>query len=115
MRAPIDPATAITMELRWIKADSAAVPIVVRIGRPTPDPRGDAWACPCEIEGLDAPYPAIVGDSGIQAMALALRLVRSRLADTLRAGATLCLPGDPDHPLDLALLDTLLGVGPAST
>ena len=114
MTTPLDAATSLTWELRWIKPDGAVVPLVVRIGRPTPDPRGDEWACPSEIDGLDDRYADMVGVSSIQAMALALRLVRTMLADTIQRGAALYLPGALDEPLDLAMLDVLFGLGPGS-
>jgi hypothetical protein len=80
--------------------------ISARIGRPYHD--GDCFRCPAGIEGLEPQYPDIAGESSLQALCLALRLVRDRLEDQLHKGAVLSYPGE-DGPLGPEHLAVIFG------
>jgi hypothetical protein len=59
--------------------------VAVRIGKPySLSPR--EWACPVEIRGLEPRYPDIRGVDSLQALCLAISLVRTRLEDFIRDG-----------------------------
>ena len=79
-----NPTVIATHDFIWHKKDGADVPIQVMIGAPY---RQDIdWACPCAIFGLEGRYPDIVGISGLQALALAVQLIRARLTRVIEEG-----------------------------
>jgi hypothetical protein len=56
--------------------------------------RRQEFRCPVETIGLDGRYPDIGGESSLQALCLAIRLLSTRLDDLLKKGGPLVLPGD---------------------
>lgn len=104
MKSPIDPAMSLVDELLLIRSDGSETRLTIRIGLPVK--RGDDWACPCEVAGLEAQYPDITGVNPIQAMSLALRLVRSRLSSVVEN--VLCLPNDR-RPLSVRFVNAWFG------
>jgi hypothetical protein len=64
---------------RELERRGGGEPVVVRIGRPAEDPEGD-WYCPVQITGVgdDTVYKAFGADS-MQALVLALQMLRARL------------------------------------
>jgi hypothetical protein len=77
------------------------------IGAPYRD--GNDWACPVALDGIDGRYVDIRGDTSLQALCLAIALVRTRLAHRLAAGEVLLYPGIGRERLDAAGLDALFG------
>jgi hypothetical protein len=69
------------------------------------------WACPAQIRGLYPERPTMRGEDALQALALALDLIRQLLEDATAKGASLRYPGTGDDvPLEAyfspaALLD----------
>ena len=56
-----------------------------RVGRPYS--LGDhEWACPCELTGMDGRHPDIHGGSSMQALTLAISLLRRRVQDFVEKG-----------------------------
>ena len=62
--------------------------VTVLIGRPYVVGEHEA-RCPVELRGLEPQYPDICGTTTLQALCLALTLVRRRLEDALDKGCTL--------------------------
>jgi hypothetical protein len=44
------------------------------------------WACPVEISGFERRYPDIAGEDSLQALCLAICLIRTRLVDFFEKG-----------------------------
>ena len=106
MKSPIGPEISLATELLLIRADGTETPLTIRIGFPAK--HGADWACSCEIAGLESQYPDIYGANSIQALCLALRLVRSRLCSVIGKGDVVCLPDDRE-PLTEALVNAWFG------
>ena len=51
-----------TEQLIWLQHDGTQSRIVARIGLPYPVDDG-TWACPAELQGVDARYPDVCGAS----------------------------------------------------
>jgi hypothetical protein len=60
----------------------------VRVGRPYKSEDGN-WACPCELVGLEPRYADIRGGDSLQALCLAISLLRRRLEDFIDKGGTI--------------------------
>lgn len=89
-----------SLELVALRPDGVRKPIHVQVGRPHPDGKG-TWACPIFTEGLDDKPRNIYGEDSMQALCLALRMVRFHLAEVLRCGSRLVYPNeDSDFALD---------------
>jgi len=108
MKTPISQSAAFVSELLLIRSDGSETLLTIRIGFPLK--RGQGWVCPCEIDGLEPQYVDIHGEDSIQAICLALKVVRSRLSSVINAGNTICLPKDRGHPLSVSLVRMLFGV-----
>jgi len=92
------------LELVEIKPDSTRNPIRVSIGRPYADGKG-AWACAILLEGLDSKERTIYGENSMQALCLALGMIRFHLSEALRLGNRLVYAGeDADCDCDVDVL-----------
>jgi hypothetical protein len=72
-------------DLRMVAADGAAREVRLRVGRPYKCDAGE-WACPVELRGFEPRYPDICGEDSLQALCLAIQLLRHRLHDFLEKG-----------------------------
>ena len=72
-----NPNVVATHDFIWHRKDGTEIPIQTMIGMPYRRDRD--WACPCAIFGFEERYPDMVGISGLQALSLAVRLVRERI------------------------------------
>lgn len=87
-----------TQSILWLRSDGTEMMIEAKIGAPyMVDER--MWACPASLEGVDGRYPDIVGETSLQALALSIRLIASRLGHMLEDNAQLA------HPADRSLWD----------
>ena len=69
-------------ELVRIREDGSEVSVIAQIGAPYQI--GDVgWACPAELSGVDSQYPDIHGVSSMQAICLAICLIKTRLGHLL--------------------------------
>ena len=78
-------------------ADGSERPVRVRVGRPYLDGAG-VWACPAELSGFEQRYPDMRGEDSLQALVLALSLLKAlvlalsllwrRLQDFVEKGGT---------------------------
>jgi hypothetical protein len=55
------------------------------------------WACPCALFGVEGRYPDIVGVSGLQALSLAVRLLRERIKGMVDEGEVFDLTSDGER------------------
>ncbi len=86
----------------WLRADGSETIIEAKIGEPYQvDER--TWACPACLDGVDGRYPEIVGASSMQALTLALDLLRTILGHMLESNAQLVYPEDRS-PWDMSAL-----------
>ena len=95
---------------RTPKGDKTGIGVV--IGTPYLGADG-IWACPVPTPGLDGEYPDIRGDDALQALCLALSLVRQRLTHFLENGGRL-FEGDGKNASEwnLEILNSMFsGVG----
>lgn len=87
-----------------VSPDGRRTPITVKIGWPYAVDANRA-CCPVGIEGLDGAYPDMEGVDTLQALCLAVGLVRTRLRARLEQGDTLLYADDDDDetgiPVDL--------------
>jgi len=68
--------------------------VILRIGKPYEHQSGD-WACPVELNGYEPRYADIFGVSSMQALCLAISLVRTRIHDFISKGGRIT-DGDAD-------------------
>jgi hypothetical protein len=69
------------------------------IGQPYQDTRLRSWHCPVRLDGLFPRLSDIGGETSLQALLLALRLMHQQLAHLEARGAKLLSPGeDPEDP-----------------
>lgn len=111
MKTPItDPVT--TAHFVLSQPGREARRVTVLIGRPYVVGEHEA-RCPVELRGFEPQYPDICGTDTLQALCLALTLVRRRLEDALDKGCTLSAAegGEPYQREDVAALFS--GVGAA--
>ncbi|GGC64757.1 DUF6968 family protein [Undibacterium terreum] len=102
-----NPSFIATEEILWIRADGTEVLIQAALGMPYQLP--DSWACPVALSGVDERYPDIVGESSMQSLHLAMRLIRQRLGHLFDAGEILVHPRDRTSRWDLTLLNAIFG------
>lgn len=86
--------TAITdpiaiQEFIWVHKDGYEVPVIARIGKPYKIDEY-SWACPAELLGVDSQYPDLQGEGSMQALCLAIQLIKTRLGHMLEDNETLC-------------------------
>jgi hypothetical protein len=95
-------------ELLWIRKDGSEVTVVAQIGMPY---RVDecSWACPAELLGVESQYPDMHGVSSMQALNLAIRLIRTRLGHLLEDSEALYYPGDGEEKLDTDSMNSIFG------
>lgn len=101
-----------TESILWLRPDGVDIMIEAKIGAPyLVDESLQTWACPARLEGVDAPYPDIVGQGALQALSLAMRLVATRLGHLLEQHAQLVYPGAADDriPWDWTSHSVLFG------
>jgi hypothetical protein len=111
MKTPIvDPLATAEFLLARPGRDASLVTVV--IGRPYLVSELEA-RCPVELRGFESQYPDISGTNTLQALCLALTIVRRRLEDALDKGCILsdAEGGEPYDPEDVAALFS--GVGAA--
>jgi hypothetical protein len=82
----------------FVTNDGTTTDVTIVIGRPCRTSAGD-WACSAQFHGLP-PCPSMVGEDSLQALSLALSLVRRQCEAFLRQGGRILLPGtDEDVPM----------------
>ncbi len=98
---PDDPPIAKAEVIR-VRASGERVCIVVEIGHPyqTPD---SFWRTPVALHGLDGRLCDICGGDSLQSLALALEMVRCRLASLIDAGDQLLDSEGSDFSLEAYL------------
>jgi hypothetical protein len=79
----------------YVVPGQPAQDVRIEIHRPYQTPTGE-WACPAEIRGLHPELAAMRGEDALQALALALDLVRRLLEDAVARGASIRYPGTAD-------------------
>ena len=86
--------------LESVAADGTRAPVVIRFGKPFPDPlsKQDDWCCPHQVLGLgDEAVGASFGVDSLQALLLGVYRVRLELAARAqKAGVELDWLGLPD-------------------
>ena len=102
----IDPIA--TEELLWVRKDGAEVLITAKIGRPYRVDE-DVWACPIELIGVDGKYPDMQGAGSMQALGIALRLIKTRLGHLLEDGEKLYYLDEQKSNFDWSSLDAVFG------
>ena len=75
-------------QLVWIHNDGSEVSVTAQIGMPYKID-GIGWACPAKLDGVDPQYPDICGISSMQAICLAIRLIKTRLGHLLDDNETI--------------------------
>jgi hypothetical protein len=100
-------------ELLWVRKDGSEVPVVAQIGMPYQVDEY-SWACAAELCGVESQYPDMHGVSSMQALSLAIRLIRTRLGHLLEENEALYYPSDKEIMLDSDSLDDVFGYAPAS-
>ena len=89
-----------TLELVEVAADGSRIPLRIELGQPRPDGRG-AWACLVSVDGYDRHAKDIYGEDSLQALCLAMRMVRLHLDCSLERGSRLVhTDEDIDFPLE---------------
>lgn len=99
---------AATQEFIWLKGDGTEVPVQAMVGVPYPD--GDDWGCPAALHGVDGRYRDIFGISGLQAMCLAMKLIRTQLVHLLGQGETLLYVSEGRERVGVEDMATLFGL-----
>ena len=95
-------------EVLWARKDGSEVVLTAKIGKPYRVDE-DTWACPVELIGLDEKLPDIPGTGSMQALCLAIGLVKMRLGHLLDRGEALYFSGDREEKWDASALDALFG------
>jgi hypothetical protein len=89
--------------------------ISLGVGQPYKDAQLRAWCCPVRLENLFPRLADIAGETSLQALLLALRLMHQQLAHVEAKGARLLSPGedaeDPDSGFELESYFGGLGSG----
>jgi hypothetical protein len=85
--------------------DGRRVRVSLGVGQPYKDTQAGAWQCPVRLDGLFPRLADIAGETSLQALLLALRLMHQQLAHVEAKGAKLLSPGedveDPDSGFEL--------------
>ena len=79
---------AAKLDLVEVAPNGSRIPMRVELGQPRPDGRG-ARACPVMVDGFDRLSKDIYGEDSLQALCLALRIVRLHLELPLERGSRL--------------------------
>ena len=106
---PLPAMVIATADLVWISRDGRVQPLEIRVHAPAPA-EGGGWACAVQTAGLGGNYPPIHGETSLQALALALRLVATRLGHLLEQGEHLAYAAAPGDRLEAADLAALFGL-----
>jgi len=93
-----DPPIAKT-EVTHVRASGERVSIVAEIGHPYQTPDG-FWRTPVALHGLDGRLCDICGGDSLQSLALAVEMVRRRLASLSDAGEKLLDSEGSEFPLE---------------
>ena len=94
MNSPI-----VTLNVVEVAADGSRIPIRVELDQPRPHERG-GWACKVSVDGYDSFSHDVAGEDSLQALCLALRMVRFHLGRPLSRGSRLVYPdASGDLPL----------------
>ena len=104
-----NPTIIATEEVIWLREDGDEILIQACVGKPYE--QEGAWACPAALMGVDGRYPDIVGASSLQALHLAIRLIRQRLEHLIDEGEVLVYRNDRDCRWDLDSLNASFGLG----
>jgi hypothetical protein len=96
-----DPPIAKT-EVTHVRASGERVSIVAEIGHPYQTPDG-FWRTPVALHGLDGRLCDICGEDSLQSLALAVEMVRRRLASLIDAGDQLLDSDGSDFSLEAYL------------
>lgn len=102
-----DPAFIAVEEFILVRRGGGEVPVQAMIGTPYRDVAD--WACPAALHGIDGRYADIHGATSLQALCLAVALIRAGLEHVLAAGDVLLYPGSARERLDGAALGALFG------
>ena len=97
-----------TEELLWVKKDGEEIFITAKVGRPYKIDN-HVWACPTELIGVDIKYPDMHGVGSMQALGLAMGLIKTRLGHLLEDGEKLYHLDDQKSELDKDCLDAIFG------
>jgi hypothetical protein len=65
--------------------DGTSRPVKLRVGKPY-QVSAVEWACPVEISGFERRYVDVRGEDSMQALCMAISLIRMRLEDFLEKG-----------------------------
>jgi hypothetical protein len=90
-------------ELVWVRRDGSEVSVTALTGAPYKID-GIGWACPTELSGVDSQYPDMRGGSSMQAICLAIRLIKTRLGHLLDDNETIYDIDDRTEKWDQARL-----------
>ncbi|WP_288377858.1 hypothetical protein [uncultured Massilia sp.] len=105
MKSPLDKPIA-QQSFLWIRPDGGEVAVTAKIGAPYCED-GTLWRCPAALEGIDMQYPDIFGEGSMQALGLAMRLIRTRLMATIEGSGTLYYMEDRSTPVTTDLINTV--------
>jgi hypothetical protein len=72
-------------EFLFLLADGSKRKVLVRVGKPYKDADGP-WRCPCELAGFEPRYVDMAGADSMQALCLAVSVVRRRLEHFIEDG-----------------------------
>ena len=101
-----------TAEFVFQRADGDKRAVQIRIGAPYAVSALE-WACPAEIVGYEPRYPDVSGATSLQALCLAVGLVRSRVEDFMAKGGRV-IDTEDDVECDAKDIAATFGVfGPA--
>src|SRR5262245_53214188 len=85
-------------EFIFLFPDGTKTRVGMRVGKPYSVGERD-WACPCELTGLDGRHPDIRGGSSMQALTLAISLLRRRVEDFIeKGGKVLDAESEEEYP-----------------
>jgi len=81
--------------LRFVWPDGRAADVALLVGKPYAEGGDlvDMWRCLCSLEGFEERYVDIAGEDPLQALCLALGLIRRRMKDFLTQGGTVFSQG----------------------
>jgi hypothetical protein len=88
MRRKVFGSPTVTTPFVFQEPDGRKGTIRVRVGKPY-EVSAREWACPVEIRGFERRYPDMHGANSLQALCLALSVVRSRIDDFVEKGGRL--------------------------
>jgi hypothetical protein len=94
-----DPPPIAKTEVIHVRASGERVSLVAEIGCPYQTPDG-FWRTPVALHGLDGRLCDISGEDSLQSLALAVEMVRRRLASLIDAGEQLLDSEGSELPLE---------------